>query len=101
LPARAHEIEAAVARASAKYGRRIGLIFDAAHGFGSAIGDKKVGGFGDAEVFSLSVTKSLVTVEGGLVASNDPELLRKMRCMRNYGVLSNYNAHYPGLNGKM
>jgi len=101
LPARAPEIEAAVAEASLKQGRRIGLIFDAAHGFGSAIGDVRVGGFGDAEIFSLSVTKSLVTVEGGLVASRDPELLHKIRCMRNYGVLSNYNAHFPGLNGKM
>ena len=101
LPARAHEIEAAVARASAKYGRKIGLIFDAAHGFGSAIGNERVGGFGDAEIFSLSVTKSLVTVEGGLVASRNPEILSKIRSMRNYGVLSNYNAHFPGLNGKM
>jgi dTDP-4-amino-4,6-dideoxygalactose transaminase len=101
LPAKAQEIEAVVDRASKKYGRKIGLIFDAAHGFGSAIGDKKIGGFGDAEVFSLSVTKSLVTVEGGLVASHNPELLQKIRYMRNYGVVSNYNAHFPGLNGKM
>jgi dTDP-4-amino-4,6-dideoxygalactose transaminase len=101
LPARAHEIEEVVARASKKQGRKIALIFDAAHAFGSAIGDRKIGGFGDAEVFSLSVTKSLVTVEGGLVSSRDPELLRKVRYMRNYGVVANYNAHFPGLNGKM
>jgi len=60
-----------------------------------------VGGFGDAEVFSLSVTKVLVSVEGGLVSTHDADLLRKIRCMRNYGVLSNYDAHFPGLNGKM
>lgn len=101
LPARAHEIEEAVARASKRSGRKIALIFDAAHAFGAAIADRKVGGFGDAEVFSLSVTKSLVTVEGGLVSSRDPELLRKVRYMRNYGVVADYNAHLPGLNGKM
>jgi dTDP-4-amino-4,6-dideoxygalactose transaminase len=101
LPARAREIEEVVARASARRGRKIGLIFDAAHAFGSSIGGKKVGGFGDAEVFSLSVTKVLVTVEGGLVSTQDPELIRRIRSMRNYGIESNYNAHFPGMNGKM
>jgi dTDP-4-amino-4,6-dideoxygalactose transaminase len=101
LPARAREIEEVVARASARRGRKIGLIFDAAHAFGSSIGGKKVGGFGDAEVFSLSVTKVLVTVEGGLVSTHDPELIRRIRSMRNYGIESNYNAHFPGMNGKM
>lgn len=101
LPARVHEIEHAVARASERRGRKISLIFDAAHAFGSAVDGKRIGCFGDAEVFSLSVTKVLVTVEGGLVSTRDPELTRKIRCMRNYGVLSNYDAHFPGLNGKM
>src|ERR1019366_338343 len=101
LPARVHEIEEVVARASERCGRKIGLIFDAAHAFGSAVNGDKIGCFGDAEVFSLSVTKVLVTVEGGLVSTRDPELLRRVRCMRNYGVLSNYDAHFPGLNGKM
>jgi dTDP-4-amino-4,6-dideoxygalactose transaminase len=101
LPAKAREIAELVARASQKRGRKIALVFDAAHGFGASIGSHKVGGFGDAEVFSLSVTKSLVTVEGGLVSTRNAELLQQIRCMRNYGVLSNYNAHFPGLNGKM
>jgi dTDP-4-amino-4,6-dideoxygalactose transaminase len=101
LPARVREIEEVVARASQRRGRRIALLFDAAHAFGAAVDGRRVGGFGDAEVFSLSVTKVLVTVEGGLVSSRDPELLRRVRCMRNYGVLANYDAHFPGLNGKM
>jgi dTDP-4-amino-4,6-dideoxygalactose transaminase len=101
LPARAREIEEVVARASERRGRKIALIFDAAHAFGSSINGQKIGGFGDAEVFSLSVTKVLVTVEGGLVSTHNPELIRKIRCMRNYGIHSNYNAHFPGVNGKM
>jgi dTDP-4-amino-4,6-dideoxygalactose transaminase len=101
LPVRVREIEAVVARASKLRGRKIALIFDAAHAFGSAVNGEKVGGFGDAEVFSLSVTKVLVSVEGGLVSTHDADLLRKIRSMRNYGVLSNYDAHFPGLNGKM
>jgi dTDP-4-amino-4,6-dideoxygalactose transaminase len=101
LPARAREIEGVVERASKRRGRKIALIFDGAHAFGSSVGGRKVGGFGDAEVFSLSVTKLLVSVEGGLVSTNDEELIKNIRCMRNYGILSNYNAHFPGLNGKM
>jgi dTDP-4-amino-4,6-dideoxygalactose transaminase len=101
LPARAREIEAVVARHSERRGRKIALIFDGAHAFGSSIGGERVGGFGDAEVFSLSVTKVLVTVEGGLVSTRDEELIAKIRSMRNYGIKSNYNAHFAGLNGKM
>src|SRR5207302_6785338 len=77
------------------------VICDAAHAFGSSLEDRRVGTFGDAEVFSLSVTKVLVTVEGGLVSSRDPELLRRIKSMRNYGISSNYNAHFAGANGKM
>ncbi|HTA42770.1 MAG TPA: DegT/DnrJ/EryC1/StrS family aminotransferase [Bryobacteraceae bacterium] len=101
LPAKVREIEAVVANASKRLGRRIPLIFDGAHAFGSAVNGEKIGGFGDAEVFSLSVTKVLVTVEGGLVSSRNEELITKIRSMRNYGIQSNYNAHFAGLNGKM
>jgi len=101
LPARTEEIEGIVAAASRKRGRPIALFFDAAHAFGSSVGGRRVGGFGDAEVFSLSVTKVLVSVEGGLVSTKHPELAGRIRAMRNYGIEGRYDAHYPGLNGKM
>lgn len=101
LPARARELEEIVAAASRRRGRKIALIFDAAHAFGSAIDGERVGGFGDAEVFSLSVTKLLVTAEGGMISSKDPEVIRRVRSMRNYGIGADYNAEFPGLNGKM
>ena len=40
------------------------LFFDAAHAFGSRRGGRMIGGFGDAEVFSLSPTKVLFAAEG-------------------------------------
>jgi dTDP-4-amino-4,6-dideoxygalactose transaminase len=101
LPARARELEDIVAAASRRNGRRIVLIFDSAHAFGSAIDGERVGGFGHAEVFSLSVTKVLVTAEGGLISSKDPEVIRRVRGMRNYGIGADYNAEFAGLNGKM
>jgi dTDP-4-amino-4,6-dideoxygalactose transaminase len=101
LPCRVDDIQQVVEEASGRLGRRISLLYDAAHAFGSALDGRRVGGFGDAEVFSLSVTKALVSVEGGMVASRDPELVGRIKKMRNYGIESNYNASLPGLNGKM
>ena len=56
-------------RIAARNGLR--LFFDAAHAFGSMHAGTRVGGFGDAEVFSLSPTKVVVAAEGGLIATND------------------------------
>src|SRR5262249_52395431 len=50
------------------------VIFDAAHAFGARHGERPIGGFGRAEIFSMSPTKVLVAGEGGLVATNDSDL---------------------------
>lgn len=101
LPCKVDEIE----RLTQEYGRRrsrpVFVVYDAAHGFGSALGSRRVGAFGDAEVFSLSVTKMLVSVEGGMVSSRSPDVGDRVRRMRNYGIETNYDSHWPGMNGKM
>ncbi len=101
LPAKVDRLRQVVDEAGRRRGRKIPLLFDAAHAFGAETEGRRVGGFGDAEIFSLSVTKVMVTVEGGLVTTHDADLADRIRKMRNYGVLSNYNAHFPGMNGKM
>ncbi len=101
LPARVNEIEAIVTKREEQTGKKIKVLYDAAHAFGSALNGRKVGTFGDAEVFSLSVTKALVSIEGGMICSKNPEFIARIRKMRNYGIESNYNTHYPGANGKM
>lgn len=98
-PARVAEIQSLVTRQSRS--KLISVIYDAAHAFGSAHGGRNVGVFGDAEIFSLSATKVLVGVEGGLVSSNNSALIERIRHTRNYGVDTNYNARWPGMNGKM
>lgn len=100
-PCRVAELDDVARTYGEQRGRPIRVVYDAAHAFGSAVGERRVGIFGDAEVFSLSATKVLVSVEGGLVSSRDPELLARVRKMRNYGIEANYDAHWPGLNGKM
>jgi dTDP-4-amino-4,6-dideoxygalactose transaminase len=60
-----------------------------------------IGRFGDAEVFSLSPTKLLVSGEGGLVTTNDETLARIVRAQRNYGDTGSYDPEYLGLNARM
>jgi dTDP-4-amino-4,6-dideoxygalactose transaminase len=80
---------------------RLKLIFDSAHAFGSYYHGVPVGRFGDAEVFSLSPTKTLVSGEGGLVTTNDAILARRLRALRNYGDSGNYDCKVLGLNARM
>ena len=77
------------------------LFFDAAHAFGSKHGGTKVGGFGDAEVFSLSPTKVVVAAEGGIIATNDDLLAERCRIGRNYGNPGDYDCRFVGLNARM
>jgi dTDP-4-amino-4,6-dideoxygalactose transaminase len=84
-------------------GRRHGVpvMFDSAHAFGSTRRGRKVGGFGAAEVFSLSPTKPLIAGEGGLVATRDDDLAARLRLGRDYGNPGDYNTRFVGLNARM
>ncbi len=79
----------------------IPLVYDAAHGLGSVRQGTPIGGFGVAEVFSLSPTKVVVAGEGGLVATHDEEVARAMRLGRDYGNPGNYDCQFAGLNARM
>jgi dTDP-4-amino-4,6-dideoxygalactose transaminase len=77
------------------------LVFDAAHAFGSTKAGTRIGGFGDAEVFSLSPTKLLIAGEGGLIATNDDVLAERCRIGRDYGNPGDYDCRFVGLNARM
>jgi len=77
------------------------LIFDAAHGFGAKYQGVPVGCQGDAQIYSLSPTKLLVTGEGGIVATNDDKLAEMIRMGREYGNDGNYDSAFAGLNARM
>jgi dTDP-4-amino-4,6-dideoxygalactose transaminase len=81
--------------------RNLKLLFDAAHAFGSSYRGQMIGGFGDAEVFSFHATKFLNSFEGGAVATNNDELAKKLRLMKNFGFAGYDNVIYIGTNGKM
>lgn len=90
---------AALERIAARHNLK--LIFDAAHAFGSVHENKRIGGFGDAEVFSLSPTKLLVAGEGGFVTTSDSTLAHRITAARNYGDLGAYDPELIGLNARM
>ncbi len=79
----------------------IPLVFDAAHAFGALRSGSPVGGFGDAEVFSLTPTKPLVAGEGGLVATTRDDVAYKVRIGRDYANPGDYDTRFVGLNGRM
>jgi len=55
------------------------LIEDCAHSLGATYKGKKVGTFGKAAFFSFSRDKVISSVYGGMAATNDDELARKLR----------------------
>src|SRR5215471_8704655 len=94
-PARIDELSAIADRHGLK------LIFDSAHGFGSLYQGVPVGRQGDAHVYSLSPTKLLIAGEGGVVATDDDSLAKKIRIGREYGNDGNYGSTFAGLNARM
>lgn len=81
--------------------RNLKLIFDAAHAFGCTHKGRMIGNNGECEVFSFHATKFFNTFEGGAVVTNDGELAKTMRLMRNFGFSGIDNVGYIGTNGKM
>lgn len=82
-------------------GHGVPLVYDAAHALGSRRRGRPVGGFGTAEVFSLSPTKVVVAGEGGLIATDDDALAAACRIGRDYGNPGDYDCLFPGLNARM
>jgi dTDP-4-amino-4,6-dideoxygalactose transaminase len=81
--------------------RSLPVLFDAAHAFGATSKGRPVGGFGLAEVFSLTPTKPLVAGEGGLVATRDASLAEHLRLARDYANPGDYDTRFVGLNARL
>lgn len=77
------------------------VVYDAAHALGSRRAGQPIGGFGAAEVFSMSPTKVAPAGEGGLVTTRDADLAARVRLARNYGNPGDYDCRVAGLNGRM
>ena len=61
------------------------VIEDCAQAPGVRYKNKYVGTIGDIGVFSFQETKNITTGEGGMIVTNDPQLAKKCRLIRNHG----------------
>src|SRR5690554_5547196 len=76
------------------------VIYDAAHAFGVEVYGKSIFEYGDISTCSLHATKLYHSIEGGLVISNTPELHKKLKYIRNFGISTFYEFAELGINGK-
>ena len=76
------------------------VIYDAAHCFGTKYKGKSVFSYGDVSTVSFHATKLYHTIEGGAVFASDPEVLRRMSYMRNFGHNGPEQFDGVGINGK-
>lgn len=77
------------------------MVEDAAQAHGAALGTTRVGAIGDIAAFSFYATKNMTTGEGGMVTCRDPAVDRRVRLLRNQGMLEPYRNEVVGINGRM
>jgi perosamine synthetase len=77
------------------------LISDAAAALGATIGERKVGTYGDMEMFSLSSTKVLTAGEGGFLSLRDDTVESRLREIGRYGLDDNFTCVSTGVNGRL
>jgi dTDP-4-amino-4,6-dideoxygalactose transaminase len=61
------------------------LLEDCAHAHGASLDDQKAGTFGDVGCFSFYPTKVMTACEGGMVITNNKELVEEAKCLRTCG----------------
>lgn len=61
------------------------VIEDAAQAPGATWRGKSVGTIGDAGVYSLQQSKNIMTGEGGVIVTDNPEIARRARLISNHG----------------
>ncbi len=64
---------------------KIILIEDCAHAHGATYNGKKPGSWGDAGIYSLYATKTISSGEGGILVSNNQDLIDFAKRYKNYG----------------
>ena len=88
----------AIAAIAAKYNLKV--IYDGAHCFGTKYRGRSVFEYGDISTVSFHATKLFHSIEGGAVFTTDPDLLKKMAFMRNFGHNGPEDFSELGINGK-
>ena len=71
------------------------LIEDAAQALTITNGEKHCGTYGDIGTFSFYADKTITTAEGGFVVSDNPNLIGRMKYLRNQGRLKSGSFIHP------
>ena len=77
------------------------LLEDAAEAHGARYDGRPVGSFGKAGMFSFTPTKNITTGEGGIITTDDADLARRLRLLRNHGQTALYHHESIGYNWRM
>ena len=80
--------------------KNLKVIYDGAHAFGVKLGNTSVLNYGDISTCSFHATKLFHTIEGGAVITKDPDLLKRMAYLRNFGHDGPERFAQLGINGK-
>lgn len=82
--------------------RRLRVIEDCAQAHGATYDGQRVGSFGDLGCFSFYPTKNLGAIgDGGIVVTDDADLARRVRLLREYGWSRRYVSEEPGWNSRL
>jgi dTDP-4-amino-4,6-dideoxygalactose transaminase len=66
--------------------KRIRIVEDATHAFGSRVDGRRIGSFGDVTCFSFDPVKVITSIDGGAVVVNDASELERLRHYRLLGI---------------
>lgn len=80
----------------------IPIVEDAAQAHGSRLGSEMAGSLGDLATFSFYPTKNLGGYgDGGAVTTNNADLAKRLRLIRNHGMVDKDICSEPGVNSRL
>jgi len=77
--------------------KKINLIEDSAHSIGSYFKNKHHGNFGIASSFSFSMPKIITTGQGGMIVTNNFDIYKKIKKIKNFGRIVDGNDDYKSI----
>jgi len=80
----------------------LAVIEDAAQAIGARWKERRIGSFGACGCFSFFPSKNLGGAgDGGMIATNDPQLAQRLRMLRAHGTRRKYRYDLLGINSRL